>query len=401
MPRPARARGHGRGRLDSAAGPCYKLAVFKRLSQILLNQALRTTAAYLRGEEDAIIRRWLDSLVAAVPSYRRTIEDTERWGRGDFSLLLAALAAKTLEEHEALRAEVLEMGRKVAMYHLERSFALEDILRAYGFFRLAVLNEVERMLRRRLWLAFPPDILKAEDRINEALDLQMLTTAQWYMRTRDEEIRRGQLALQESNNQLLRLIQEMHHRIKNNLQTVADLLSLEMLQGADAPASERLQESISRVKSIAAVHELLSLDSTELTDIRRLAQKIIDTSARPLVDPQKTIAFSVEGPSIMLGSKQATALALVLNELINNALEHAFKGRQTGSVAVRLAETADAVEVTVRDDGVGLPAGFGAAGAIGEGLGLQIARTIVAKDLNGKLELVSAAGTTARVRFAR
>ncbi len=387
--------------MTASAAACYKLAVFKRLSQILLNQALRTTAAYLRGEEDAIIKRWLDSLVGAIPSYRRTIEDAERWGRGDFSLLLAALAAKTPAEHEALRAEVLEMGRKVAVYHLERNFALEDILRAYGFFRLAVLNEVERMLRRRLWLAFPPDILKAEDRINEALDLQMLTTAQWYLRTRDEEIRRGQLALQESNNQLLCLIQEMHHRIKNNLQTVADLLSLEMLQGADAPATERLRESISRVKSIAAVHELLSLDSTELTDIRRLAQKIIDTSARPLVDPQKMIAFSVEGPSILLSSKQATALALVMNELINNSLEHAFKGRQTGSVAVALAETADGIEVTVRDDGVGLPAGFGTNGASGEGLGLQIARTIVAKDLNGKLELISAGGTTARVRFAR
>ena len=374
--------------------------MFKRLSDLLFNQALRTTSAHLSGERDRILEHWLAALVEAVPSYRAAKEDTERWGRGDFSLLLRSLAVRSAEEREELHKEVVEMGRRVAKYHLDRQFALEDILRAYGLLRLAVLNEVERMLRRRLWLAFPPDILKAEDRINEAIDMQMLVSAQWYVRTRDEEIRRGQMALEESNYQLLRLIQEMHHRIKNNLQTVADLLSLEILQGAKTSAEDRLRESILRVKSIAAVHELLSLDNTELTDIHRLAKKLVDACAKAMVDPHKDIKFAVEGSQILLGSKQATALALVMNELINNAVEHAFKGRRQGIVVVKLTQIGSTVEVLVQDDGVGLPDGFGS-GELREGLGLQIARTMVAKDLAGTLELMSRGGTTALVRFKR
>ena len=375
--------------------------MFKRLSQILFNQALRTVSRRLSSQADSVIRRWLDRLVEVVPSYRAVLPDTEQWGRGDLALLLAALSTDSSVDRTAQRQESLAMGARVAVHHLERGFALEDILRAYALFRLAVLNEVERMLRSRLWLAFPPDILKAEDRINEALDLQMLAIAQAYVQARDEEIRRGQLALQESNNQLQRLIQEMHHRIKNNLQTVADLLSLEMLQGAKTSAEDRLRESITRVKSIAVVHDLLSVDNTELTDISRLAQQIVDTSARAMVAPEQDVRFTVEGPPILLPSKQATALALVLNELINNALEHAFKDRRRGTVAVTLVEEAGNVEVTVRDDGVGLPAGFDGRRLAGSGLGLQISKTMVAKDLEGTLELKSGPGTTATVRFAR
>lgn len=379
---------------------CYKVAVFKRLGEILLNQALRTTAAYLRGAEEVVIRRWLAALVAAAPAYGEAQEFAERWGRENYSLLLASLAQRKPGKHEALRHEVLAMGDRVAEWHLERRFELADILRAYSLFRLAILNEVERMLRRRLWLAFPPDILRAEDRINESLDLQMLASAQAYLRARDQEIERSHLALRESNNQLLRLVQEMHHRIKNNLQTVADLLSLEMLEGAKTSAEDRLRESISRVKAIATVHELLSLDNTEATDILRLAQRLLETSARAMVDSQKDIAFSVEGSPVLLDSKRATAFVLVLNELVNNALEHAFRGRRKGKVTLRMEERAGEVVVEVRDDGAGLPPGFDV-GAPGEGLGLQIARTMVAKDLRGTLELTSGDGTTARVVFPR
>ena len=359
--------------------------MLKRLSEILLNQALRTTASYLRESEGRIMAHWLGRLAEDAPSYRYALDDAEHWGRENFSLFLIALGTRTDAEREVLRARVLEMASRVAKSHLERRFALDDILRAYALLRVTVLNEVERMLRRRLWLAFPQDILRAEDRINEALDLQMLASAQAYISERDDEIRRGNAALQESNAQLQRLIQEMHHRIKNNLQTVADLLSLEMLQGAKTSAEDRLRESISRVKAIAAVHELLSIDNTELTDIRGLAQKLIDTSARTLVDPQKAIDFAVIGPSIMLGSKQATALAIVINELINNALEHAFKDRRHGKIEVQLAEDHESIEVIVQDDGIGLPPGYGD-GQVKLGLGLQITKTMVTKDLNGRLE---------------
>ena len=120
------------------------------------------------------------------------------------------------------------------------------------------------------------------------------------------------------------LIQEMHHRIKNNLQTVADLLSLEMSASPSPAARKSLRDSISRIKSIAAVHELLSLEQLRLTDITELARQVCDISLRHLVRPDQRVTAEIAGPAIYLPSKQATALALVINQLISNALEHAF-----------------------------------------------------------------------------
>ncbi|MFQ6057555.1 MAG: sensor histidine kinase [Anaerolineae bacterium] len=193
------------------------------------------------------------------------------------------------------------------------------------------------------------------------------------------------------------LVQEMHHRIKNNLQTVADLLSLEMAQERSPSARICLQTCITRLKSIAAVHELLSTDHLELTDIRELARYVLDIAVQNMVAPQRRIQASVNGPSVFLPSKQATALALVMNELVSNALEHAFVGREEGRLAINLAEGTSEVVITVRDDGIGLPEGFDI--AANGGLGLHIARTLVEKDLGGSLILQDGKGTTATVRF--
>ena len=117
----------------------------------------------------------------------------------------------------------------------------------------------------------------------------------------------------------------MHHRIKNNLQTVADLLSLEM-SASPSPAARRksLRDSVTRIKSIAAVHELLSLEQLRLTDITELARQVCDISLKHLVHPNHQVTAEIHGPPIYLPSKQATALALVMNELIANTLEHTF-----------------------------------------------------------------------------
>ncbi|MBI3965908.1 MAG: GAF domain-containing protein [Chloroflexi bacterium] len=196
------------------------------------------------------------------------------------------------------------------------------------------------------------------------------------------------------------LIQEMHHRIKNNLQTVADLLSLEMLKGARGAVEDRLRESINRVKSIATVHELLSVDNVDniqATDIKKLAQLVVNTSVRTMVRPGQDVKVEVSGPSISLPSKQATALALVLNELLNNAIEHGFRGLTGGRIVVRLAEEDSTVVLCVQDDGNGLPAGFDLIHS--SHLGLQIVNTLVTKDLNGSLVLRTDCGSEAIVRI--
>ena len=197
------------------------------------------------------------------------------------------------------------------------------------------------------------------------------------------------------------LIQEMHHRIKNNLQTVADLLSLEMSTSASPEARQSLRDSIGRIKSIAAVHQLLSLEHLRLTDITELARQVCDISLRQLIRPDRRVAAEIRGPSIYLPSKQATALALVMNELIANALEHAFEDGQPGHLTIELQQEGPQIVVTVSDDGRGLPDDFTL--HQNNGLGLQIARTLVEKDLAGALNLERSpdGGSRATVTFYR
>ncbi len=196
------------------------------------------------------------------------------------------------------------------------------------------------------------------------------------------------------------LIQEMHHRIKNNLQTVADLLSLEMSASPSPAARKSLRDSIGRIKSIAAVHELLSLEQLRLTDITELARQVCDISLKHLVRPDQRVKAEIDGPAIYLPSKQATALALVMNELIANALEHAFSlNGQEGRLTIATAQDGAQVTVTIADNGRGLSSDFDLAAR--RGLGLQIVQTLVEKDLAGSLRLqnVSEGGTQATLTF--
>jgi two-component sensor histidine kinase len=199
------------------------------------------------------------------------------------------------------------------------------------------------------------------------------------------------------------MMQEMHHRIKNNLQTVADLLSLEMSRNPRPEVLESLRDSITRIKTIAASHQMLSVESVGATDITELARLVGEQARRSMVRPDQKILLSVEGPSIFLTSKQATAFALVLNELVCNAMEHGFRNRKDGKLEIELDWDEDEILLRVRDDGDGLPEGFDL--ATSKGLGLQIARTLVEKDLRGRMGIANGEAdeksTTAWVRISR
>ena len=220
-------------------------------------------------------------------------------------------------------------------------------------------------------------------------------TLNWVAR----EIRQRERAEGEAD-ALNAIMQEMHHRIKNNLQTVADLLSLEMSRNPRPEVHESLRDSITRIKSIAASHEMLSVESVGVTDISELSKRVVETTRRSMVRPDQQIQVRVTGSDVYLGSKQATAFALVLNELVSNAIEHGFRERTTGNIEVELDWDGSDVWMRMQDDGAGLPDGFDL--KTSRGLGLQIARTLVEKDLRGKLALArNTEGTTAWVLFQR
>jgi two-component sensor histidine kinase/putative methionine-R-sulfoxide reductase with GAF domain len=176
--------------------------------------------------------------------------------------------------------------------------------------------------------------------------------------------------------------QEIHHRVKNNLQTVASLLRLQ----ARAPgidAEKALADSVNRILAIAAVHEVLTERRDEDVDLGKLVERLRAMIVQGLAG-EKHVDSRVE--SIELHGGRATALALVFSELLQNALEHGGN-----EVHVELVRRNGAVSLTVADNGSWAPGD--------EGTGLSIVRALVRDELNGELSLSGEAGLTAEVTF--
>ena len=177
-------------------------------------------------------------------------------------------------------------------------------------------------------------------------------------------------------------IREIHHRVKNNLQTVAALLRLQARRTAIPEARRALAESVRRVNSIALVHESLSGSVSELVDL----DELVDTVLPAIGDgatAESRAKVRREGSFGTLPAALATPLVLVLTELVHNALAHAFEPGTTGEVCVRVERSAGLLDVVVADDGTGMPSDFDPEHA--EGLGLQIVRTLLVSELESSL----------------
>jgi two-component sensor histidine kinase len=197
------------------------------------------------------------------------------------------------------------------------------------------------------------------------------------------------------------VVREMHHRIKNNLQTVAMLLRMQAADGRGLSPRDALTESVNRILSIAAVHEALSERGFRLVEVKEVVERIARSVAQSMARPDLALTLSVEGEAITLPSRAATLLALAVNELLQNALEHAFVGRARGTIHVTLTHTAQHIEIEVADDGIG-DAGRGIQALPGQTLGLELVQTLVRDDLKGALQLRSGTeGMRAIVRLPR
>jgi signal transduction protein with GAF and PtsI domain len=193
------------------------------------------------------------------------------------------------------------------------------------------------------------------------------------------------------------VVREMHHRIKNNLQTVVMLMQLQMADAEQLDTRHVLETNIHRIRSIAAVHEVLSNEGFRLVDVKDVLERITQMTVESMTSPEQEITITVYGEPLLLSSQAATSLTLAVNELVQNALEHAFKGRRKGEVAVSLGHSPDEVVVIVKDDGVGLPAEYASH------LGLEIVETLVKDDLNGRLKFnrPASGGTEVSIRLPR
>lgn len=211
----------------------------------------------------------------------------------------------------------------------------------------------------------------------------------------DTEVRRHDLELRVKAT----MIQEIHHRVKNNLQTVAGLLRLQSRRVSSREAREVLEDGVQRILSVAVVHEFLSREEGQAINIHDVAQHILTQTQRAMMGPGQEITLALSGPSIYLPGKQATACALIINELVQNALEHGYELRRKGQIDVVLEDIGDRVEIQISDDGRGLPEDFNPSGR--ESLGLEIVRRLVEDDLGGTFELRDEGGVLATVLFPK
>ena len=191
-------------------------------------------------------------------------------------------------------------------------------------------------------------------------------------------------------------IREIHHRVKNNLQTVAALLRLQARRMHAPEARAALEEAVRRVGSIAIVHETLSHAPEEIVDFDDIADRVA-MMAGEVSSPEVRVTPKITGQFGMLPSSVATPLAMVLTELLQNALQHGFGSAQRGAgnggggfIEVLAARAPEQLTVTVSDSGAGLPTDFDLENTTS--LGLQIVRTLVVAELGGRISITPRPG---------
>jgi hypothetical protein len=196
------------------------------------------------------------------------------------------------------------------------------------------------------------------------------------------------------------LLGEIHHRVKNNLQIISSLLTLTRRQTQNQEAAALLEDARAKVHTMALIHrQLYHQERFECIDMGSYTGELMAYLSHLYWEEGREITRVIEASGVSLRITQAVPCGLVLNELISNALKHAFPGRDRGTVAVSIRRTnSGAVRICVKDDGVGFPDRIDpdAAGT----LGLQLVKILIERQLGGKFQLESNRGTAVMLEFA-
>ncbi len=190
-------------------------------------------------------------------------------------------------------------------------------------------------------------------------------------------------------------IREIHHRVKNNLQTISSLLRLQGRRLSEPTAKAAIEESVRRIRSIAVVHEILSRDAGDDVDFDEVVRPLVHMVEEGLASAERPVRVHVRGHAPVVASPTATALAVVLTELLQNVVEHAVPagmdaalhdgppGDRKVEVQVELGGSAQRMSLSVTDDGIGLPDGFDPLTTAN--LGLSIVHGLVTSELGGTI----------------
>jgi two-component sensor histidine kinase len=190
-------------------------------------------------------------------------------------------------------------------------------------------------------------------------------------------------------------IREIHHRVKNNLQTISSLLRLQGRRLGSPEAKAAIEESVQRIRSIALVHEILSREAGDDVPFVEIVRPLVTMVEEAMAMPDRPVQVTVKGDGGIVPAALATPLAVVLNELLQNALDHAFPpgidlSTEGAEVTVEIVRDDHILNVRVVDDGAGLPPDFELDSSTG--LGLSIVRTLVATELGGDITISRGGG---------
>ena len=251
--------------------------------------------------------------------------------------------------------------------------------------------------RRRDGIAFPADAMASPLRERSLVIVTVRDmTESW---EQDEALRR---TLDDKNT----LLKELYHRVKNNLQLIISMFNLQVRTLSDNPARKALQEAAGRVRAMALVHERLYQSRTlSSIGLNGYMSELCEQLARAASAAQRGIAVRVEAAAVQIGLDVAVPLGLLLNELVSNSLEHAFPEGRGGQVMVRVAYDEDdsggkqglTMRLTVRDDGVGLPADFDRTSTQTLGLKLVFA---LSEQLGARFTIENCGGVLATLIFS-
>jgi two-component sensor histidine kinase len=194
------------------------------------------------------------------------------------------------------------------------------------------------------------------------------------------------------------LLREIHHRVKNNLQTVSSLLSMAQMGAKNTEASDLLRDAESRVHAMALIHsQLYGTRQLDRIDVKRNIRELTDRLSSIYSAPMHHIVQSVEGDDVFLSIHQAIPVALAINEVVINAYKYAFAGRSAGTIHVSVVHGKDTASITIADNGIGLPPDFDVEKT--ETLGLRLVKNLIEGQLGGRVDFASRKGAKITMSF--
>ncbi len=209
---------------------------------------------------------------------------------------------------------------------------------------------------------------------------------------------RAEETILQSLNEKEALLREIHHRVKNNLQTVSSLLAMSGMGTKSKEAADLLHDAESRVHAMALIHsQLYGSKQLDRVDVKRNIRELTDRLSSIYSASSHHIAHSVEGDDVSLTIHQAIPAALAINEIVTNAFKYAFEGKKTGVIKVVVGRKKDRVTIAIADDGIGLPDGFDVESA--DTLGVRLVKNLIEGQLGGRVDFASSGGSRVTMSF--